>query len=202
MNFEQWLIQLGKSKSSAYKYSRAIFGVMSEWANESLGEIASPGKLKIVAAKLNKLDIYIQRNAKGNGMYRAALKSYIDYLSDNSAEKLKDDLDEIIQNTGIKDTEKSTLISARVGQGKFRKGLIDYWNGCALTGFSDTRFLVASHIKPWRNSENNERLDQFNGLLLLPNIDKAFDLGFVSFHLNSTVIYCFHLSWNVLMCWV
>ena len=41
--------------------------------------------------------------------------------------------------------------------------------------------LVASHIKPWRDSNNQERLDKFNGLLLLANLDKAFDLGFISF---------------------
>jgi putative restriction endonuclease len=40
---------------------------------------------------------------------------------------------------------------------------------------------VASHIKPWRKSTNHERLDPYNGLLLLPNLDKAFDLGYISF---------------------
>lgn len=55
------------------------------------------------------------------------------------------------------------------------------WHGCAITGYKNTHMLVASHIKPWRNSSNQERLDKFNGLLLLANLDKAFDLGFVSF---------------------
>ena len=41
--------------------------------------------------------------------------------------------------------------------------------------------LLASHIKPWRDSNHQERLDKFNGLLLLANLDKAFDLGFISF---------------------
>ena len=29
-----------------------------------------------------------------------------------------------------------------------------------------------SHIKPWRDADNQERLDAYNGLLLLPNYDK------------------------------
>jgi len=42
-------------------------------------------------------------------------------------------------------------------------------------------FLVASHLKPWSKSDNQERLDPFNGFLLLPNLDKVFDLGYITF---------------------
>ncbi|MBS4050496.1 MAG: HNH endonuclease, partial [Methylomonas sp.] len=42
-------------------------------------------------------------------------------------------------------------------------------------------FLIASHIKPWCKSSNSERIDPHNGFLLLPNLDKAFDLGFITF---------------------
>jgi predicted restriction endonuclease len=101
---------------------------------------------------------------------------------------LRDDLDQIIQNKDIGETEKSTYINARVGQGKYRKDLINYWGQCALTGFKDIRFLVASHIKPWRQSEPRERLDYYNGLLLLPNLDKAFDLGFITFSETGSLI--------------
>ena len=48
--------------------------------------------------------------------------------------------------------------------------------------------LVASHIKPWRSSTNMERLDPNNGLLLLANLDKAFDRGFISFEDNGQII--------------
>ena len=44
------------------------------------------------------------------------------------------------------------------------------------------QFLIASHIKPWAVSDDIERLDPNNGLLLLANIDKAFDLGYISFN--------------------
>lgn len=41
--------------------------------------------------------------------------------------------------------------------------------------------LIASHIKPWRESTNVERLEAANGLLLTPSIEHLFDRGFISF---------------------
>ncbi len=194
MNFHTWLKNTGKSPRSAKSYSTAITGVMSDWAKEanlikgSLLGITSPKALAEISEKLSQVDIFVARNTKGKGMYSAALKAYAEYLSDTSNEEIQDDIEELVQSVEIEKTEKSTLINARVGQGKFRKGLIEYWNGCAVTGFADTRFLVASHIKPWRKSNNRERIDPFNGLLLLPNIDKAFDLGFVSFEEQGEIL--------------
>ncbi|QJD57613.1 hypothetical protein HG264_01160 [Pseudomonas sp. gcc21] len=78
-------------------------------------------------------------------------------------------------------TERTALIKARVGQSSFRLQLIEYWNGCAVTGCGDTRLLLASHIKPWCVASGAERLDPFNGLLLTPNLDLAFDQGLISF---------------------
>jgi putative restriction endonuclease len=194
MNFETWLINIGKSARSAKSYSIAISGVMSDWAKDagliegSLLRISSPKQLSKTISSLSNTEIFIIRNTKGNGMYSAALKNYLEYLSDVSSEDITTDIDSVLQNKDIKETEKSTLISARVGQGKFRKGLIDYWKMCAVTRFSNTRFLVASHIKPWRSSDNQERLDSFNGLLLLPNIDKAFDKGYITFKEQGCII--------------
>jgi putative restriction endonuclease len=41
--------------------------------------------------------------------------------------------------------------------------------------------LIASHIKPWCECDNAERLDGNNGLLLSPHIDKLFDRGWITF---------------------
>jgi hypothetical protein len=80
-------------------------------------------------------------------------------------------------------TEITAEVLRRLGQERFREALIDYWNGCcAVTGCSMLPLLKASHIKPWAHCTNyRERLDPFNGLLLSPNWDAAFDLGFVTF---------------------
>lgn len=81
----------------------------------------------------------------------------------------------------IANTEYEALVKARCGQGNFREKLILHWGRCAVTGCGELALLRASHIKPWRMSTNAERLDPYNGLLLAPNLDAAFDRGFLSF---------------------
>lgn len=78
-------------------------------------------------------------------------------------------------------TQKLALVKARLGQGRFREDLVSYWDQCAVTDCCDLRLLRASHIKPWKNSTHQERLDPFNGLLLSPNLDAAFDRGLITF---------------------
>ena len=78
-------------------------------------------------------------------------------------------------------TEKEQLIRARRGQGLFRERVQSIEPRCRVTGIDDPRFLIASHIKPWRVATNEERLDPNNGLMLSPNVDHLFDRGFISF---------------------
>jgi putative restriction endonuclease len=73
-------------------------------------------------------------------------------------------------------------LSPRVGQNLFRDGLLGLWEEqCAVTGLAVPSLLRASHIKPWANCETDaERLDVYNGFLLAPNLDAAFDRGFIT----------------------
>lgn len=114
-------------------------------------------------------------------LYRA----YIDQLTDASAQS---DIEIIVNDPTIPETSKPTLIHARRGQGKFRERLIKQWCGCAVTGYGNISMLMASHIKPWAACDNNERLDPYNGLLLSPNLDKAFDLHFISFSDSGKIL--------------
>ena len=93
---------------------------------------------------------------------------------------IESDLDEILSRNNGSDTEIAKLLKTRIGQGNFRQKLIALWGGCAVTGYTDTALLVASHVKPWRVSSSSERLDAFNGLRLLPTLEKR--LIPVSFH--------------------
>ncbi|MCC7535009.1 MAG: HNH endonuclease [Deltaproteobacteria bacterium] len=79
-------------------------------------------------------------------------------------------------------TEAERLVVQRVGQDLFRAGLIEYWEGrCAITGLDVVELLRASHIKPWADCDSDaERLDVYNGLLLAPHLDAAFDRGFIT----------------------
>jgi HNH endonuclease len=112
-------------------------------------------------------------------------KEYFDISLDNN---IVDDIQHIIEQTDIETTERDSLIQSRIGQGKFRENLIKLWQECSVTGYKMVSLLVASHIKPWAYSDNKERLDPFNGLLLLPNIDKAFDMGYISFDKTGKIL--------------
>ena len=85
-------------------------------------------------------------------------------------------------------TTRKRLIDARVGQGHFRKQVIRNWGTCAVTGTGNTAMLTASHIKPWKWSNNFQRLDPNNGLLLTPAYDRAFDKGLITFDETGSLI--------------
>lgn len=200
MNFEKWLVNIGKSARTAKSYSSAVSGSISDWARSAgvittnLTDIQNANKFRLIADEILLLPDFQEKNTKGKNMYSAAMKQFEAYLADISDESLREDIEAVINSTDINQTEKSTLISARVGQGKYRSDLIDYWGSCALTGFRNVRFLIASHIKPWRESGYEERLDPFNGLLLLPNLDKVFDLGYITFNKDGQIIVSDHLE--------
>ena len=81
----------------------------------------------------------------------------------------------------LSSSEREAIVKARIGQGRFRQNLIEYWSACAVTGCKDDALLRASHIKPWSKATLEERLDLYNGLLLSPTLDACLDSGYVSF---------------------
>jgi predicted restriction endonuclease len=83
---------------------------------------------------------------------------------------------------------------SRLGQGSFRRNVIRLWGSCSVTGLQNISLLKASHIKPWKNSDNQERLNPFNGLLLIPNYDFLFDRGYISFNNKGNVLVSQRLS--------
>ena len=83
-------------------------------------------------------------------------------------------------------TERERLQAARVGQGEFRDALLAYWDGaCPVSCVDHAALLRASHIKPWRDASNAERLSPFNGLLLAAHIDALFDRHLITFEDNG-----------------
>ena len=79
-------------------------------------------------------------------------------------------------------TERKGLITSRVGQGVYRRELLNkFQNKCAVTGVELKEVLIASHIVPWRDSNDKERRDVNNGILLSPTYDALFDKHLISF---------------------
>lgn len=84
--------------------------------------------------------------------------------------------------------KQSNLRQARIWQGEYRKKLLEQMPFCPITGVSDERFLIASHIKPWSKSNEEEKIDPYNGFMFTPNIDKLFDQWFISFSDESRML--------------
>lgn len=95
----------------------------------------------------------------------------------------------LAQDYGLEDTQIRQMMLSRRGQGRFRNETLRFWGGrCAVSGLPESYFLIASHIKPWKDANPNERLDGFNGLPLTPNLDRAFDRGYVSFAEDGSIM--------------
>jgi putative restriction endonuclease len=103
-------------------------------------------------------------------------------------EKIATDID----NGSLPPTKRIQLIEARVGQGFFRKAVENIETQCRVTKLSNKSFLNASHIKPWRDSTDDEKLDGHNGFLLSPHVDRLFDKGYISFDSNGKMLYANH----------
>lgn len=82
------------------------------------------------------------------------------------------------------------MMKTRVGQYFFRMAVLNsYENRCCVTGLKRTELLVASHIKPWKVSdERTERTNPTNGLCLNSLHDKAFDRGLITLDKNYKII--------------
>jgi hypothetical protein len=91
-------------------------------------------------------------------------------------------IEQTIENTdALTETDRQSLIVARRGQGLFKERVMRIERCCRVTKVDRLEHLRASHCKPWRDSDNEERLNGENGLLLTPSIDHLFDRGFISF---------------------
>lgn len=106
----------------------------------------------------------------------------------------------IANDTTIDSTERTSLIKARNGQGKFRSNVINLMPCCPFTGISDSFLLRASHIIPWSQCRNNhERLDGYNGLTLTPSYDVLFDRGLISFNNDGSLLISSKLNSQIII---
>ena len=106
---------------------------------------------------------------------------FADYFGEEEHPYIIEKEEEEIENFVIDKTEKLQLFRARIGQGDYRRKLLELCPFCPITLISDDRLLIASHIKPWVSSNEFEKTDPFNGFMLTPTFDRLFDRGFLSF---------------------
>jgi len=107
----------------------------------------------------------------------------------------------IIGRTDIGATMKEQLVKSRRGQGLFKINVRRNEKACRVTGVTDPRNLRASHIKPWKDCSDTEKLNGCNGFMLAPHVDHLFDRGFISFADNGDLIVSPKLDRSILQRW-
>lgn len=192
--FVEWLCQnTALSDSSIIKYSSAIGTISREMYERSI--IPKPlqnmnaFELDIAISKIVNNDDFIKKNTRGNHMYSNALKQYRYFINstfegqvDREENEIFSYINQIKNDITIEKTERTAIIQSRIGQGLFRKSVMNKYNStCIITGINHPKLLVASHIKPWAVCTNTERLDENNGLLLSATYDRLFDCGLITF---------------------
>lgn len=118
-------------------------------------------------------------------------KMFIDYKSDLVTYVMKDEEEQeqrITNDSKISEKTKSSLINSRIGQGDYRRKLLEECPFCPFTMVGDERLLVASHIKPWVLADDKEKVDPKNGFLFTPTYDRLFDRGFITFEDDKTMV--------------
>jgi predicted restriction endonuclease len=84
-------------------------------------------------------------------------------------------------------TSRCAEVEIRTKQSLFRRMVLSSYAGkCCMSGLSETRLLVASHIVPWGESHDH-RLNPRNGLCLSVLHDKAFDRGLITVSPDLTI---------------
>jgi hypothetical protein len=180
--------------------------------------IESKGYYKFGAQNpANALAIQLSRRSAGVDIrysisekmfYRAAAATYglLEWLNDEEVKGLefgaqsRCELDLVaILGESVDSTEKERMVLARVGQGVFRSRVLGMWDEkCAVTG--SVFAIRASHIKPWRDSTDTEKLDPNNGLPLVATLDDLFDSFLISFSTDGSMLISDVLSDRDLAC--
>ena len=178
--------------------------------------IAPKDHMELIGPLLSDIYAPLQLNGRGNqGVYLTEI-SYdlgnlltklshlsMDFLWTAAGPNLPDD--SLVNSESVSEVEnaleKLQLVKARRGQGLFKANVRLIEKACRVTGLTTPRHLIASHIKPWSISNNTEKLDGSNGLLLSPHVDHLFDKGFISFENAGDIKVSRELDPQVLKRW-
>lgn len=183
-----------KKQETLTQYEDHISSDVLFWEGEK-----GHGSDKRIIERKDQIHVFYRERHHSDFLYegRAVLRSY-NLFSDRPSKftfnlidkkiEIADMVAEIKTEYGIPETEREAIIKSRVGQGLYRNRSIDLWKTCSVTGFSKGKVLIASHIKPWKLSNNEERINPYNSLLLVPTLDKLFDYGYIGFEPTGNIM--------------
>ena len=176
-NLRLSILEMGQI--AGYKGARAAslpYGLFAGMLSEKMGfEPPSADKISVIGVWDKTLD---ERGHGGWVMYGelAVALEELGWVTPETIEKQEQDS----FAAGLTTTRQAET-TLRVGQDIFRSDLLSYWGRCAVTGCDVSQILIASHIVPWSEASDEERMDVYNGLLLTPNVDRLFDQYLISF---------------------
>lgn len=147
----------------------------------------------IALPKISYLAILPMTNGSENINYFKLFMDY-EYKTVNHPQIIKKAVHDIENNQKIEELTRKQLVNSRIGQGKFRDGVLKQISACPITNVNDERLLIASHIKPWVTSDNQEKLDPYNGIMLTPTYDKLFNDGYITFSNEGIVMLSPYIS--------
>lgn len=155
-----------------------------------------PGGLWKYECKLSLIDYEYFQTKDANEKNRRAVRFVLERVDDDNSSTSK----QVTATTPAKKpkpsfqtkpttTERKGLVTSRVGQGYYRHEILQrFGSKCAVTGADSEELLIASHIVPWRDSNEFERLDVNNGILLSPTYDALFDKHLISFSNDGEIL--------------
>lgn len=199
--FYQFLLKEGFSDktpsgnpSTTYDYLKRIDFVCE---NESLNWESLAQNIDTILNDYGATGIKAELGAKSHNAVFSALKQYKLFVEQNKKEKILENNIGIIQDLEAfedKETEKQALIKIRIGHSKLKEIILRNKTKCDICGLNHPKLLIASHIKPWSKSNDREKLDYHNILLLCPIHDALFDRGLISFNDNGQILISKELS--------
>ena len=107
---------------------------------------------------------------------------------DHAQPVVTDESGELLVPEDYSGETRRVLTEQRIKQNFFRRAVLSSYRGrCCMSGLSEPRLLVASHIVPWSKDKAN-RLNPSNGLCLSAIHDKAFDKGLITLDNDLQII--------------
>jgi len=175
-----------KGDMTFIKGNKALLNHKQDGKSVFLFEILGKGKIRFLAELQLNQEPMIALARNSSGINRKVIKFRFSKVGDSS-------LDEVAGNVDINvpsETERRGLVKSRIGQGWYRDKILKKWkHQCAVTKVALPAILIASHILPWRDATNEQRLDPENGILLSPNLDALFDQHLISFADSGDIIF-------------
>lgn len=105
-------------------------------------------------------------------------------------------LTNIFESADYSAETRRVVTEQRIKQSFFRRAVLSSYRGrCCMSGLSESRLLIASHIVPWGKDKAN-RLNPSNGLCLSAIHDRAFDQGLITLSDDCRIVLSKALSEN------